>query len=272
MASNLSSIGFHFADADAFAETMEEIARDARERVSCEPGDYLVWQSQAGPEVWFHLPLFGNEDVGADLAGLTPFFSGDSAVPLRLVARISRPDDNAFEGAFKAWVAPVAESGEGSYPIVVDAVDFAAHADRPLPARVTARVTGFARKLTVFPNEAAFTLAQNSDQYPGLATRAFIPLGLMPSITDDDGGDERSGTSAADTGDTPPTSAAVFTGRIVKHLPLINEVSGRAFHWLVVESLDATYDIVADPDVVEGEPQEGTLVQATCMMFGRLLD
>jgi hypothetical protein len=43
-------------------------------------------------------------------------------------------------------------------------------------------------------------------------------------------------------------------------------------HWLLVESLEATFDIVADPEVVLGEITAGGTIEAAVMMFGRLLE
>jgi hypothetical protein len=265
MASNLSSIGFHFTSEDDFDTTMSALASSAQDRVSCQAGDYVIWHAPSGAEIWFHLPVFGNEDVSADLAGLTPFFSGDSTVELKITARLKRPDDNDFEGALTAWVAPDEETGEGSYPIVLDAVDFSAHGSRTLPIRCRAQITGFARQLRVFASEAEFAAAQNESQSnPPLARQAFIPLGLFASSMGDDVGTTK--------GAKAPSSAALLTGKVLKHAKLANGNEQPSYHWLVVESLDATYDVVADPDVVEGEPVEGAIVEVGCVLFGRLLD
>lgn len=265
MASNLSSIGFHFTNEDEFAEAMSALAGAADDRVACEAGDYIVWRAPTGAELWFHLPLFGNEDVAADLAGLNPFFAGDCELTLKITERVSRPDDNEFEGAFTAWVSPDADTGEGSYPLVFEAVDFAAHSERMLPLTCRAKLTGFARELTIHADEDAFAAAQENggDKVP-LAPQAFIPIGLFADSMRSEA--EKSG------GGPTPSPAALITGRIVKHHELVNGPGGRPYHWLVVESLDATFDIVADPEIVKGEPVEGATVMAACMLFGRLLD
>lgn len=269
MASNLSSIGFRFANDEEFADTMGALAGEAQDRISCEPGDYVVWRSSSGSEIWFHLPLFGNEDVAADLVGLSPFFAGDSDVTLKITARASRPDDNEFEGSFTAWVAPDEDSGEGSYPLVLDAVDFAAHLARELPLVCHAKITAFAREVRVFPDDAAYLARQESnEQQAPLAPKSFIPVGLFAqsarSTSDNDGDDSPQ---------EPASPAALFTGRVLKHLELTNGRQQTPFHWLVVESLDATYDVVADPEVISGSMlREGATVEVSGMLFGRLLD
>lgn len=265
MASNLSSIGFQFTSEEEFAETMSALAGAAEDRVSCEPGDYIIWRAPTGAELWFHLPLFGNEDIAADLAGVNPFFSGDSDIGLKLTERVKRPDDNEFEGAFTAWVSPDAETGEGSYPLVFEAVDFAAQAERRLPVECRAMITGFARELRVFADEDEFSAFQegNKEGVP-LAPRAFVPLGLYANSMREEG--EKAGAGPT------PSPAALITGRILKHHELTNDAKGQPYHWLVVESLEATFDIVADPEVVKGKLAEGATVLVACMLFGRLLD
>jgi hypothetical protein len=38
-----------------------------------------------------------------------------------------------------------------------------------------------------------------------------------------------------------------------------------------VESLEATFDILADPDVVVGEIVQGGTVEVACLLFGRFV-
>ena len=137
MASNLASIGFEFASSDQFQEQMLGLAVRAIERLGCAAGDYVIWRSRTGAEIWFHLTVFGTEDDARDIAGLTPFFEGASEVALEITGRLRRPDDNPFEGQLTAGLS------NGS-TITFDAVDFATHADRPLPFAGHARLTAFA--------------------------------------------------------------------------------------------------------------------------------
>ena len=70
------------------------------------------------------------------------------------------------------------------------------------------------------------------------------------------------------TGDTSPWPWA--DTRPVARL-LVNEATAQNFHWLLVESLEASYDIVADPSVVSGEITQGGTIECACWMFGRIL-
>ena len=113
-----------------------------------------------------------------EILGITPFFDGSSEISLNITERINRPDDNAFEGAYQAWVG-VGEQGAagGDYPLVFDAVDFAAFGSQNLPATCRARICGFCRELKAFGDEAAFNDSQSEG--PGFAAQSFFPVGLF---------------------------------------------------------------------------------------------
>ena len=264
MSSNLSCIGFTFAPEvveEAFAGAVERMANEATERLSCDAGDYAIWRSRTGAEVWIHLAP-EDADGEREIVGLTPFFEGHSEVPVRLVEAVHREADNPFEGAWSAWIAPD-EEGAGSYPIVLDAVDWATQSQAAMPRDAMLRVACFARELTAFTSEAAFLAAPHPVE---LAAQAFIPIGLFAAA------DKSASESSADIEVLAPSSTGLFTGRVIEHATLINEMMGLPFEWLLVESLDATYDVVADPAVVTGLITIGGTVQVAGWLVGRVLD
>lgn len=271
MASNLSSIGFVFRDAEEFHTQMLVLAENSRERLRCDAGEYAIWRSRSGAEIWFHLALPGDEGGQASILGLTPFFEGSSSVPVLITQAVKRPDDTPLEGLLHGWVAPDGE-GAGAYPLAFDAVDFAAHATRPLPAMWQCRVTGFCRTLAVHAD--ASTLPEMGEGMR-MATQALIPIGLFNSDdADGDAGETGDAAAGADQGSpsSPPEPTAWLTGIVREHRVLENEVTGRPFHLLSVETLAATFDLVADPDIVTGEIAPGAIVEAMAWMFARILD
>jgi len=260
MASNLSTIGFVFPDEEAFRTAMAACAADASKGLACEGGEYGIWHSPTGAEIWFHI---GEIEGGAvEIFGLSPFFEGKSDVRVRVSRLIRRNSDNLFEGAVHAWVNP-ADTDGGTYPIVFDAVDFAARAACELPAVRRVRLAAFARQMRAFPDEAAFLDALSASGGVRLASRAFIPTGLFQPPAGPEGGES---VAAA------PQSTALLTGQVVDHAPLKNERTGREFCWLTVETLDAVLDVVADPEIVSGDIVTGGTIEATALMFGRFLD
>lgn len=259
MVSNLSTIGFVYDDPEAFRAAMVRLANAAAARLATPAGDYAIWRSQSGAELWFHLaPASAGGE--REVIGLTPFFDGRSAVQVEHTDSYVRPDDNALEGAFHAWVAPD-DDGAGAYPLVYDAVDFAARSAQELPFTHAVRIVGFARELKAFPSAEAYLAAP--DRQPPLAAEAFIPMGLFAAAAADPDDELR---------EAPPSSTAILTGRVAAHQLLVNEETGRRFHWLLVETLAATFDCLADPEIVAGTIALGGTVEVACLLFGRSLD
>ena len=264
MASNLSTLGFSFSDEAAFQAAMLKCATDAIAGLKCQAGEYRIWRARSGAELWFHIGAAQNGET--EIQGLTPFFEGQSEIALKITGPVNRPGDTAFEGAFYGWVAPD-ETGEGNYPLVFDAVDYSAHTAIAWPAVRKVRLSGFARELTAYPSEAAYIAASDGPSEPRLAAQSFIPIGLFAAAQADPDAETLAKSAAL-----PPSSNALLTGRIRDHRLYTNDATGEAFHWLLVESLDASFDIIADPAVIKGEILPGGTIEVTCLLFGRFLE
>lgn len=261
MASNLSTIGFQFADEQQFRDTMLSCAAQVTEYVDCANGQYGVWHSRSGAQIWFHL---GHTDTGEiEILGLTPFFEGKSEVTLGLRRVLHADSENAYEGALEGVLNPQEDGENGSYPIVFDAVDFALSGAQELPVVQRVRVSAFSRELSAFADEAAYVAAQEGTDRPVFAAQAFIPVGLFSVEQAEEG------EAAAEI--AVPPSTAFFTGRVMEHNRLVNEATGRSFDWILLETLDTTIDVLADPDIVVGEIIEGGIVQVSALLFGRVL-
>ncbi len=256
MASNLSTLGFVFSDAEDFSAAMVRLAGEARERLAAGGGEYAIWRSRTGAEIWFQ---FGPGNDG-EIIGLSPFFEGVSEVSVKITAAACRPGDTPLEGACTCWVAPEScdDGSDGAYPLVFEAVDFAAHGDAPLPYLSKVRLAGFARQLTAFASEEAYFAQEPA---PTFAAQSFVPMGMFAPAIDEELSEP-----------LPPASAAMLTGYVVEHNEMTNEATGRPFHWLLVKSADATFDIVADPSVIVGDIVIGGTVDVVCQMFGRMLE
>ncbi len=234
---------------------MRRLCTSAFERLACGPGDYAIWRSRTGAEIWFHVT--GERDdqgqlTDREIVGLTPFFEGLSDVAVEVTEAIVRPGENLFEGAFHAWVDPDAETGTGVHPIVFDAVDFAAHCDREMPFLARAKLTGFARALRVLDGDDLSAAAR-----AGSSARAFLAVGLFTAKSNHDV-------------NAQPSSNAMLTGQVVEYSKRTNEETGAAFHWLLVRCGDQTFDILADPGIVKGNIAVGSMVEVATMFFGRI--
>lgn len=261
MASNLSTIGFQFADEQQFRDCMLACAGEAGDVLQCEPGSYGIWRSRSGAEIWFHLGKSSNGEV--EIFGLTPFFEGKSEVMLGLRRVLHRAEENAFEGSLEGMVGPHDNGEGGSYPIVFDAVDFAISSAQHLPVKQRVRLSAFAREILGFADEAAYYAAQEGQDRPVFAPQSFVPVGLFAN--------EQSEEDPGALQIPVPASSAFFSGRVLEHNSLINETTGRPFAWLLVETLDATLDVLADPDIISGTITEDGIVQVSAVVFGRVL-
>lgn len=250
MVSNLSTIGFSFADDETFTEVMTQLASGPAEAANGAP--YAVWRSKTGAEVWFHV-----RPDGSQIVGLTPFFEGTSSVSLRVTEHFQRPGDNPFEGAVAAWVTTT-EDPDGIYPIIFDVPNFLHQAGYAHPFTCQGRITGFASQLRAFTTAAAYDAQQ--DLEPKIAPRAFMPIGMFQA-SEGEGENQQ-----------PPSSTALLTGTVLSHAVRTNEVTAAKFHVLSIATHEAIFDIVADPEAVEGSITVGGTIEVSCNLFGRLLD
>jgi hypothetical protein len=274
VASNLTSIGLVCDTEASFDQLMQHLVSSAQERLASDPGDYSIWRAHTGAEVWFHITGTRAPDGQLhdhEIIGFTPFFEGMSDVDIEIDAGFQRPGENPFEGGFKAWVAPDPSNGRGVHPIVFDCIDFAAHRNRELPIRCHAKLTAFARQITVHDEDDTQQRTDEPTPTANPLLRSFVPIGMRrqqahPSSS-------AIAVSASDQGQHGlPSSDAVIVGSVIEHRLLADPGGGTPFHWLLVDSLAASFDVVADPSVITGTITEGCMVEVRCTVFGRLID
>ena len=261
MASNMTTIGFEATTMEDFEALAERVRREGR-AVPAPLGGYRVWPD--GPEqVWVSLRADGR------VAGLNPHFEGTARIRVAVVA-VTRDERFPMDGSVSAWADPDSNEPEsGQYPFRVDLPDFDAAVDGlELPWFGELQVAMFARGLTCWPDDAAYEAAERDRwgerpgtdrrQVKGFAAESFIPTGSFALPGKDE---EWAG----------PTAEALFTGHVRSSELRANAATGRAFRHLVVRTLGGEYDVVADPQVVDGSPVEGGVVRASGWLSGRRL-
>ena len=232
MASNFDCIGLRVTNATELEDLVFRLAGDASERLVTDIGEYAIWRSRTGAELWLHL---GAAEEGVrEIVGMTPFFDGRSNLLLDVDRVIKRPSDNEHEGAFHGRICASANDGT---PLIFDAVDFAAHNTRSLPARWHIRLTGFARQMI---------LRTDAERH-------------RPALTLTD--------ASADI-----ESMVRVSGQIASCETLINEATGNSFCWLFIDGADASLDVVAPLEVLPDAIKLGAMVEADCVLFGRIMD
>ena len=203
----------------------------------------MRWSSQSGAELWLQLDRRGN------LIGVHPHFAGTSAVDVRVEGIVHRDDQTALDGALDAWVNGQSTGG-GDYPFVVDCANYHQFADQAPPSWARVHVAAFAHELDVFRSIEHFDESQK-DSEVRFASQSFVPAG-----------------SFNDAG--PPEAEAFFCGHVVATETRVNDLSRRAFQWMQVDTYAATFDVVADPELIREMPSAGSVIKGTFWLSARI--
>ena len=108
VASTLSSIGFVFEDGADFSAAMIRLAGEARERLAVAGGEYAVWRSRTGAEIWFQFAP-GVDGADDEIIGLTPFYEGLSEIPVKVTAIVRRPGRAAVTSPSRCTACPATQ-------------------------------------------------------------------------------------------------------------------------------------------------------------------
>ena len=249
MPSHLSSLGFPIHTEDDFRHLALQ-AIESGEPIQADPGTYIRWRAGAGAEVWVQM------SQNQTIMGLNPHFTGDTVRRVGLTGRITRPDDSPFDGGFYGWAAPQTDDPEsGNYPFVFDTPDYLLYQAVKLPTILDIQLAAFAHEVSVYPNEAAYDAAQDSDIK--FAPESFIPSGLFTS--------EEQAPPA-------PQAHAMFTGRVLQASVVTNAITSALFYTAKVHTLGGDVDVVMDPELVDGPPTKGGILTGSFWLSGRLLN
>jgi hypothetical protein len=220
----------------------------------CQPiatknGRYLRWSSHSGAEAWLQV------DRRGELIGMNPHFSGSSRVKVGLNARITRANSTELDGAFHAWADPPGEDpATGSYPFVFDVPDFQCYREAGIPGVAEAQIAAFAHEITVYGSIEAYDASDTSK--PRFASKSFIPSGLFsPDLEKTE----------------PPEANAIFTGHVRQAEKRTNDLTGKPFYWLDVETLGGVFDVVIDFSLMDEIPTVGGVVSGSFWLSGRLI-
>lgn len=133
-----------------------------------------------------------------------------------------------------------------------DAPDAAVYADLAVPGIADAAISAFAAEIELHASPEAF---EREAEEPGFATRSFIPSGTFTPDGD-----------AID----PPDAEAIIGGHVIEADTRTNEITGRPFYRALVDSYEASFDVVIDPAIVERQPRPGEVVLGGFWLTGRL--
>ncbi len=251
MASHLSSIGFPVQNEQDLYALAEKVSLKAKP-YEITQGFYLRYEDPSGASLWLHA------DKQQQISGMNPHFVGPSVMQVKIVRSMHKKQDHDFEGSYFAWAAPEEEHDhqEGAYPFLFDAPDFLRHSQQKFPQLLNVQVAAFAHEIQVFASEQAFHVeAPKSTQ---MAPEAFMPAGLFPA--------ENQLEEAA------PTAHALINGRVLDTQKRTNQLTGKSFWWLQIQSYAGVYDAVVDPLLMPIEPKPGNIISGSFWLSGMILD
>ena len=260
VADHFSVIGFKANSTEALSALVSALLEKGGEKQPCSAGYYHRLRSAVGPELWVHMQKAAEAEADPYIAvGITPFFEGEGRTPIRARAMRQRPDDNHFEGAFYVELGPTIA--------LIDVVDFARFAGRPVPFRAMAQIVAFPHALAVFESEAAFQAAQ-ADKALKFTPRSFLASGLFA------GGDGSGELVFLDpeAEDFRAPARAFLTGEAQKTERRRNPETGQEFTWALIGTAGGTFDLVADDAVLPRALQAGMVVEGEFWLCGRLVE
>ncbi len=250
----------------ATAEFIARIAKSESKRFSCPTGEYRVWQSIRGAEIWLHYPAPAGElkpandqqpfDPINDLKGLSAFHRGAGAIEMQLVQSVHTSRTNRLDGMCHANLR--AKSGKGrTVPFKFEHIGFALD---PVMAPVLARVqiTGLAHKARAFASEADYLAAASSKRLIGRGALMQIEPSEVPDVDL--------------IYQTKPGALWLITGIIRRSIRMTNPETGTPYVWILLETDRGDFDIVANPDVIAGDTSSGHTLLAVVSMTGRILE
>ena len=276
MCTRLHAIGFPCEIDRRTAEFIASVAASPRRRVACPGGEYRIWRSPAGAEIWLHYPDPGPRhasttgavgtagsghapkpfDAIADLAGLSVVHAGTSDLRVRLARTIGTATSNPLDGAGIAMLGSRRPTDK-PIPFTFELLGYAMERiGRPLDVRL--QLTALAQRVWGHPSEASYLAAT-----PG---RRLIGRGAIADV------------SPGDLPDIPlvyrpkPGSLWLATGDVLKSMRLINPLTSQPYYWISLGTDRGNFDLIANPDAIHGDISDGNVAQALVSITGRIIE
>lgn len=217
------------------------------QKIETKNGSYTYWAIGNGIELWVQT------NHHKRIIGMNPHFRGYTRMHVGITERLPRHPHSLLDGAFYAWANPRSSSAaSGTFPFVFDVPDYDVHDTLGIPSIHAVQIAAFALDLQAFTSDEAYQKVQGDKLV--LASESFIPSGLFTAE-----GKPRE----------PMQALANFSGHVIDTHMLINPVTSQKFHWAQVSTLGGMFDIVADPQVVQGTLVKNGGVRGNFWLSGR---
>lgn len=248
MPSHMTALGFAVTTEQDFRHYVYQ-ASEFGQKVEAAHGSYTLWTPGNGIELWVQTNLHRR------IMGMNPHFTGKTRIQVELTRRIMRHEYTILDGAFYAWNRTTTRAGTSeAYPFVFDVPDYDTHDELSLPCPRYIQLAAFAHELQAFESDEAYLASQKEGMK--FAVESFIPSGLFT----------RGGTAKE-----PPPAQALCSGHVLETRKLINPITEQKFYWARVHTLGGEIDVVADPQVVQGNIVRNGVIRGIFWLSGRLL-
>lgn len=247
MPSHMTALGFPVVTEQDFRHYVYQ-ASEFGQKIEASCGSYTIWMPGNGIELWVQTNLHKR------IIGMNPHFRGGASMHVHLVKRIimkRRP--NILDGSFLGWTRNDSAHDDG-YPLVFDLPDYDLYNELTLPCTREVQIAAFAYALQGYESEDTCKAINAGEQHSD--PEAFFPSGLF---------------TAHQRVQDPPRAEASFSGRVLATRMYTNPVTGQKFYWVLVRARGGRFDIVADPQVVQGKIVHGGIVKGTFWLSGRII-
>lgn len=243
MPSHMTSLGFPVATEQDFRHYTYQASEFGR-TLETSKGSYIVWPPGYGIELWVQANLHKR------IIGMNPHFRGYGKMRAYLTRRVIRREHTILEGAFYSWATPPGTAAnKGLYPFVFEAPDYALYDALALPGTAYVQLAAFAQLLQGYENADAYKVAQGADP-----DGEFF---ISPALNT--------------TPEEAPPAYATFSGHVLEAAVITNPITNLKFNWALVHTLGGAIDIIADPQVVQGNIAVNGMVKGTFWLSGRLV-
>lgn len=247
MTDHLAALGIGSSSTEERQEQVRKILKESKPHSQRADSMTLRWRDPSGAELWIYVDQTGT------MKSVQPHYGGGTRMRLELQAILERKEISPYDGGFLGLTQEGGSNPSlgGGFPVVFDAPDFPDVKDAMLTAKHDVEVAGFAVELNAYATEESFREAQ-PDLNP-LGIPAFLPAGM---VAQQEGGQ--------------PTAHALMVGRVLEAERVTNQLTGREFIRVRIETPAGPLDIIVDPGMLEDLPENGHILQAGAWISGRL--
>lgn len=243
------------------ADAIAEMSRAATKVLTCGSGEYRIWRSNPGAEIWLHYPRLGGRGAGRsldpvdDLKGMSVYHRGASSLMLRIDS-VTCSRVNPLDGVCLATIE--ARQGKGKPAPFTFEMLGAAMETVTRPTRAKVALTGLAHKVWAFPSENAYLAATPPRRLLGRGALTVVKPEEVPDVNL--------------IYRTKPGTLWLITGTVKRSIRLVNPITRAPYVWMSLDTDRGEIDLVANPSVIDGDVSSGHTVQTLTAMVGRVIE